>query len=142
MRRIDLEKLSFRMAEVPNDLGEARCRIEEPILADIRALGYSPEDEFAIRLALEEAVSNAYKHGNKGDPNKRIRARWAATPEVTVIYVSDDGGGFDPQTVPDPRTDENVQRPCGRGIMLMRAYMTQVQYSQRGNEVCLIRIRQ
>lgn len=141
MTQADLDNLNFRSATIPNDLLDATCLIEQPILMEIDRLGYSDEEQFAIRLALEEALSNAYRHGNGSDPSKRISARWALSQDIAVIYVEDQGEGFDPQGVPDPRLEENLSQPCGRGIMLMNVYMTEVKFSRTGNQVCLIKVR-
>jgi serine/threonine-protein kinase RsbW len=58
-----------------------------------------------------------------------------------VIEIEDEGEGFDPGDVPDPTADENLERPCGRGIHLMRAFMTSIEYLDRGNRVVLIKSR-
>jgi len=115
---------------------------EESILADAQAAGFSEEDVFAIKLALEEAMTNAVRHGNRNDPSKRIVVRYAISPEKVTIVVRDEGGGFRPEHVPDCTAPENIERPCGRGIMLMRAYMTEVSYNADGNEVLMIKVNQ
>ena len=58
-----------------------------------------------------------------------------------VVIIKDEGEGFDPAALPDPTDAENIDRPCGRGVMLMRAFMDEVRYNARGNEVTLIRKR-
>ncbi len=141
MQDIDFSKLDFCSVVIMNDLHSAREQIVKPILAKTAVMGYGSRDQFAIRLGLEEAVTNAFKHGNKCEPNRRISARWAVDPNVIVIFISDEGEGFNPTTIPDPRKDENLERPCGRGLMLMKAYMTELHYNERGNEVCMIKIR-
>ncbi len=141
MTQADMDNLNFCSAVVPNDLLDATCLIEQPILMEIDRLGYSDDEQFAIRLALEEAISNAYKHGNSSDPSKQISARWALSREKAVIYVQDQGKGFNPREVPDPRLTENLSRPFGRGIMLMSVYMDEVKFSTAGNQVCLIKVR-
>jgi serine/threonine-protein kinase RsbW len=141
MMDIDLSKLEFCTVVIKNDLQSARDQIVKPILAKTAGLGYCNQDQFAIRLGLEEAIANAFKHGNKCEPNRKICARWAADPNFVVIYVSDDGEGFNPKVVPDPRREENLEKPSGRGLMLMKVYMTELHYNERGNEVCMIKIR-
>ncbi len=59
--------------------------------------------------------------------------RYFVTPKTFDIYISDEGDGFDPQAVPDPTAQENLEIPNGRGIMLMRAYMDMVEYDKIGN---------
>ncbi len=142
MLEIDFSKLDFVSVVIENDLATARDRIVKPILARAASLGYCSQDQFALRLGLEEAMCNAYKHGNKCDPAKRISVRWAVNDEMVVVFVTDEGQGFAPENVPDPRASENLEKPSGRGIMLMQAYMTELRFNKRGNEVCMIKVRQ
>jgi serine/threonine-protein kinase RsbW len=107
------------------------------VTAAMPAWGYSERDVFAVRLALEEAVVNGLKHGNAGDPAKEVRVRYRVTAEEVVAEVVDEGPGFDPDQVPDPRALENLERPGGRGLLLMRHYVTEVRYNDRGNAVTL-----
>jgi serine/threonine-protein kinase RsbW len=126
---------------IKNDLQLAREQVVKPILDRAETLGYSSQDQFALRLGLEEALCNAYHHGNKGDPHKSISTRWFVNPHCIIIFVKDDGEGFTPSNVPDPRLVENLEKPCGRGVMLMRAYMTELRFNETGNEVCMIKVR-
>jgi serine/threonine-protein kinase RsbW len=112
-----------------------------PILAAMLDLGYAHRDMFAMRLALEEAIVNAVKHGNASDPDKEVRIRFHVTADEALAEVEDEGPGFDPHSVRDPLAAENLERPCGRGLLLMEYYMTRVQYSERGNSVTLGRRR-
>jgi len=126
---------------VRNNLAAAKLP-EEAIMREVMAAGYGEEDAFAIKLSLEEAMTNAVRHGNRNDPDKRVVVRYRVTPQKTVITVRDEGGGFIPERVPDCTLPENIERPCGRGIMLMRAYMTEVSFNESGNEVILIKVNQ
>ena len=125
---------------IPADLTAARHLTEE-VLSLAVAAGYSEDDRFAIRLSLEEALINAVKHGNNFDPAKKVRVSADVEAEQTTISVCDEGAGFDPSGVPDPTADENLEKPSGRGIMLMRAYMDEVSYNDRGNEVRMTKRR-
>jgi serine/threonine-protein kinase RsbW len=122
-------------------------RAEEmgPLLDDVSAalarLGYPPRDCLGVRLALEEAVVNGLRHGNGGDPTKRVRVRYDVGPAAVLAEVEDEGHGFDPSRVPDPTLPENWERTGGRGLLLMRHYMTWVQFSARGNRVTLFKAR-
>jgi serine/threonine-protein kinase RsbW len=113
----------------------------ETVAADMTALNYGPKDIFAVKLGLEEAISNALKHGNRRDPAKQVRIGYRVTADRVVAQVADEGAGFDPGAVPDPLAVEYRERHCGRGIFLMRAYMTWVVFNARGNEVTLCRVR-
>ena len=124
---------------VPNDLDSAK-QPEELILGEVSACGYCESAAFAIKLALEEALTNAVRHGNRCDPTKRVTVRYEVTPERTQIEICDEGCGFQPDTVPDPTTPENIDRPFGRGIMLMRAYLDEIEYGGCGNIVRLVKL--
>ena len=101
--------------------------------------GYSNDASFAIRLSLEEAMTNAIKHGNGGDASKRVTIRFYVGPDQTIICVADEGPGFEHCDVPDCTHPDRVSRPDGRGIMLMKSYLDDISYSERGNEVRLVK---
>jgi len=123
---------------IASDL-EAAERLEGFVLREVVRNGYDGAAMFAIKLALEESLNNAIKHGNGYDPAKTVDVRFDIDPERVVITITDEGGGFDPAGVPDPTADENLEKPCGRGIMLMRAYMDEVTYNQTGNQVRMVK---
>lgn len=125
---------------VPTDLRAAKDP-EVRILAALASHKYPEETIFAIKLALEEALTNAIKHGNKNDRSKRLVVRFCVDDRRAVIAVRDEGSGFAPECVPDPTAAENLERPNGRGIMLMSAYMTRVLYNCEGNEVWMLKER-
>ena len=103
--------------------------------------GYDRASCFALRLALEEALTNAILHGNRSNPNKRVTVQYQVDSGRVVIEVEDQGEGFDPQAVPDPTRMENIEIPAGRGIILMRAYMTEVHFTAPGNRVRMTLVR-
>ena len=119
---------------LPNDPDRIRA-LEDRVLNELRDSGYPEASAFAVRLALEEAVTNGFKHGHNRRGDLDIGVAWSITPERVVIEVADQGPGFDLGDVPDPRLPENLERPSGRGIMLMRAYMTTVEFLEPGNRV-------
>jgi serine/threonine-protein kinase RsbW len=123
---------------VPSDLRAIR-EPESRIMAELHRCGYENDTIFAIKLAFEEAVTNAVKHGNCWDANKQVQIHYHVDRQRVVIMVRDEGCGFAPDQVPDPTRDENLERPCGRGIMLMGAYMTKVCYCGSGNEVWMLK---
>lgn len=116
-------------------------RVVSDILARADRLGFGPEDVFALRLGLDEAIQNAHVHGNQSDGRKRIRIAWEVAPDATTVVVEDEGSGFDPSVVADPTGSENLMRSGGRGLFLMRAYLHDVAYNNRGNTVRLTRYR-
>jgi serine/threonine-protein kinase RsbW len=110
-------------------------RVEGRIMEALSRCGFDANACFAIRTALEEALSNATLHGNRNDPAKALTVEYSADASAVAIVVEDEGVGFDPASVPDPTRPENVDIPSGRGIMLMRAYMTEVEFDPPGNRV-------
>ena len=116
-------------------------RVADAVVAAMAAAGYPDRDRFAVRLALEEAVANAVKHGHQGDPAKRVRVGYRVRADRVLMEVEDQGAGFDPRRVADPRDPENLDKPCGRGLLLMRSYTTWLRFNARGNRVTLCRAR-
>lgn len=125
---------------IPSRLDDARV-MEEQILEAAEQKGFDEGDMFAIKLALEEAFVNAVKHGNQDDATKHVSVSYEVTDDELRVTIADEGTGFDPGGVPDPTDDANLERPCGRGLMLIRAYMDEVEHSPNGNEVRLLKRR-
>jgi serine/threonine-protein kinase RsbW len=111
------------------------------IVASMEEADYPGRDVFAMHLALGEALVNAVLHGNGDDPAKGVRVRYRVTDRRAQAQVEDEGPGFNPEEVPDPTAPENLDRPSGRGLLLMRSFMTWVRYNERGNWVSLCRER-
>jgi len=128
------------MMAIPSDLKAAR-KLEREVLSEVSRCGYSEVCAFAIRLALEEALNNAIKHGHGLDPRKTVHVEYDINEEQAVFVITDEGCGFNPHAVPDPTADENLEKPSGRGIMLMRAYMDVVQFNDCGNQVRMVKKR-
>ncbi len=122
---------------IPSDLSIV-SEVIQRILRPALDLGYSEDAIFGLNLALEEALANAVKHGNRKDPSKKVYIVHCVSPDQAYIAVRDEGEGFDPRNVPDPTQEENLEKPCGRGIMLIRAYMDEVDFNESGNEVRML----
>jgi serine/threonine-protein kinase RsbW len=122
--------------ELPSERGASRL-IMEQLLEQLGVHGWSPSDIFAIHLAAEEAIVNAIVHGNKLDPSKVVQVACVVSPTLARIEVTDQGSGFDPASVPDCRLEDRLEAPNGRGVMLMRTFMTRIEYSPRGNRVLM-----
>lgn len=122
--------------EVGHDPDAKRAALDR-LVADAEAQGYPTAAVFAVRLAAEEALTNALHHGHAGLPEEPVEIAWRVGPERIQIEVTDRGPGFDPGVLPDPTLDENLDKPCGRGLMLMRAYMTAVEHNDSGNRVTM-----
>jgi serine/threonine-protein kinase RsbW len=125
---------------IPSDASEAR-RVQEEIEDALKAHGFTPQELFSIKLALEEALVNAIKHGNQMARAKNVHVAYRVTSERFDVWVTDEGPGFDPADVPDCTAVENLERACGRGLMLMRHYMTEVEYNAAGNAVYMSKRR-
>jgi serine/threonine-protein kinase RsbW len=141
MANVDSDNESaFEVQVVRNDL-RSIIPPKEAIVSDLERHGYSEGDVFAIKLALEEALTNAVKHGNTNDPGKQVTVRYRVTPEKAIVIVRDEGSGFLPEDVPDCTCTERLPVPSGRGIMLMKAYMDKICYRDKGREVYFMKRR-
>lgn len=83
-----------------------------------------------INTAVRESVANAVEHGNQYDPNKSVSVTFTIHSDGLSVAVSDHGEGFDPSDLPDPLDPINLLNPAGRGILLMRSYMDEVDYQR------------
>jgi serine/threonine-protein kinase RsbW len=116
-------------------------RILTAVIEEMRGAGYRDHDLFSVRLGLEEALCNAIKHGNGEDPCKEVKVTYSVAADKVLAEIEDQGPGFNPEQIPDPLAEENLERPSGRGMLLMRAYMTWIKYNPRGNCVTLCKCR-
>jgi serine/threonine-protein kinase RsbW len=103
------------------------------ILEKLRENEFSEDDIFGVHLAFEEGFINAVKHGNRMDDSKTVKVEYAISREKVEISITDQGEGFAPDSVPDPREGDNLYRPDGRGLLLIDAYMDTVEYRAPGN---------
>ncbi|MCA9072588.1 MAG: ATP-binding protein [Planctomycetaceae bacterium] len=125
---------------IPSDTLAARG-IQMRIVEMLEALEYPMTDVMGVRLALEEVLMNAIKHGNKMDPAKVVRIQYVVTEEHVSVEVEDQGEGFQPDKVPDPTLPENLERPGGRGVFLIQQFMSTVEFNSRGNLVRMKKVR-
>ena len=114
-------------------IAECQERLAE-LLADLE---FTERDRFSVRLAVEEALVNALKHGNCRDESRAIEVTCQANGELIRIEICDEGAGFDPQGVKSSCEDANLLNPNGRGIALMRQFMDRVEFNGAGNRVVL-----
>lgn len=121
---------------IPSETGAGRS-VQEELLRQMEAAGWGQHERFSVRLAMEEAIVNAVAHGNRYDTAKLVRVRCWLSRELVRIEVCDEGAGFDPACVPDPTDPERLECPCGRGLMLMRHFMTRVRHTDSGTTVVL-----
>jgi serine/threonine-protein kinase RsbW len=122
---------------------DAHIPLLEEILQELERHGWDPNgrDYFGVQMALEESLSNAIRHGNKCDESKQVLVECKVSPERFWLRVTDEGPGFKPHAVPDCTADENLGCQGGRGLALIQAYMTYVQYNECGNSVTMEKTR-
>lgn len=137
--RVPLPRGAWRLWQV-RSLLDGRPLLKA-LRGEMETLGYSRQDCFAVRIALEEAIVNAVKHGHRGNLSKSVQVRYRVDTNEVELEVVDEGAGFDPGAVPDPLAAENLDGLQGGGLFLMRTYMSSVQFNERGNGVRLRRRR-
>jgi len=163
MRRLTRQEIEF-VIENDQELASSVVQYLQDIAQNLGICNES--DRVRIGVALQEAVTNASFHGNlelcssmreedhrayyelaiqriRSEPwsSRRIYITGRFTPESAEFIVRDDGPGFNPQCLPDPTDPANLERPCGRGLLLMYSFMDEVHYNATGNEVRLVKRR-
>jgi len=94
-----------------------------------KSVGLDEEVISAIDMAVRESVVNAVKHGNKFDETKQVEIKFSQLPDGFEVVVRDFGPGFEIDEVPDPTDPDNLLKASGRGILFMRAFMDEVEWS-------------
>lgn len=124
-------------------------RIEFPAKAENLALAEKLIDEVCkqynvpealygnILIALTEAVNNAIHHGNQLDPSKQVQLSYGVKDGKVTFLVCDEGTGFDHEHLPDPTDPQNIEKPHGRGVFLMRALADSVEFTDNGASVSM-----
>lgn len=113
--------------------------VEDTVLAAVKHFGYPDASVFALRLALEEALVNAFMHGHRGLPaSETIHLHFEAGPDQVRIEVTDKGPGYKPEAVADPTLEENIELPSGRGLMLIRNFMSEVRHELDGRRLVMV----
>jgi len=108
----------------------------ETIIDELKEQFQIPEDIYGnILVAITEAVNNAIRHGNKLDPEKKVDFSFEFTDKDYVFKIQDKGPGFDPNSIPDPTLPENLDKPDGRGIFIMKNLSDEVNFEDDGRRV-------
>jgi len=116
----------------------ANMRIVETAIDEITAsLGIKADDYGKILVATLEAVNNAITHGNKTNPEKLVDVEIKYEKNLILITVTDEGPGFDPETIPDPTKPENIEELSGRGVFLMSKLADKIDFNKKGNSVTM-----
>jgi serine/threonine-protein kinase RsbW len=124
--------------ELPTDIRSIGHAVEYVIGRCPKCAEEARKLDLNFRVGLTEAISNAMLYGNHRDPSKRVLVEIAFLDECIEARITDQGNGFDPTAVPDPTTPENLMKPCGRGLFLMRKLLDEVTYNAQGNQVTLV----
>lgn len=124
--------------ELPNDL-RAIERAVSYLVDRGREIGFDYDRlRLNFRVGVTEALANAMLYGNGRDPRKRVRIEAHLSPDEITVQVTDEGRGFDPETVLDPTLPVNRTRTGGRGIYLIRKLMDRVEFNERGNSITMV----
>jgi len=109
-------------------------RLIESVCAEF---GVGEEHYGEILIALTESVNNAVVHGNKLDTNKMVSVGFVVEGEDMVFRITDEGPGFDFENIPDPTAPENIEKPNGRGVFLMRSLADECEFEELGRVAVL-----
>jgi len=124
--------------EIPTDIHSIEGAVDYVMSHCSTCVEQARRLDLNFRVGLTEALSNAMLYGNGRDPSKSVVVEVVLRERTLSAKVRDQGVGFDPSAVPDPTLPENLTRPCGRGLFLMRELLDEVWYNERGNEVTLV----
>ena len=105
-----------------------------------RMAGFEGDDSLNISLAVREAATNALIHGNGRDASKLVQVAFGVQKGSIAVEIYDEGTGFNPEEVDDPRDASNVARTSGRGIFLMRSFMDSVTFEKRNSDGMYVRL--
>ncbi|PIW70089.1 MAG: ATP-binding protein [Ignavibacteriales bacterium CG12_big_fil_rev_8_21_14_0_65_30_8] len=125
LHNLSEKKYHLEIESDPNNL----ITIEEFVNYFAMDLNLGEEKLSALLLSVTEAVTNAIKHGNKGDKSKIVTIDVNVLSETLQIIVKDQGQGFDPSLVPDPTEPDNLLKDSGRGLYLMKVYMSDLRFN-------------
>ncbi len=110
----------------------------EPFVSSVFEKHPISNDVFGnVLVAITEATNNAIQHGNQNDPNKMVHISYTVDSEMIHFTIQDEGSGFNPDILPDPTDPENIEKPHGRGVFLMKRLADRVTFEENGTKVCL-----
>jgi serine/threonine-protein kinase RsbW len=124
---------SIEIASSLNNISEVETLIDK-VCEDLSL----NEDYYGnILIAVTEAVNNAVVHGNGLEDSKKVKVQVNKEKERLMFVVEDQGTGFDFDNLPDPTAPENIEKPDGRGIFLMKNLSDEVEFENKGSKVCI-----
>jgi anti-sigma regulatory factor (Ser/Thr protein kinase) len=122
---------------IPSDVAHVEAAVELLARHCLEPVGPARRTAFRFRVAVAEALANAIVCGNRADPSLAVAVRAECHPAELRVHVTDEGTGFDPAAVPDPIGTDDLERACGRGLFLIRNLSDSVEFSPRGNSLCM-----
>jgi serine/threonine-protein kinase RsbW len=143
LQRIDTREQTAHVREkidleLPSDLTLMNAVLEY-LLDRVGRLGLIKVEQSNLFVALDEAFVNAVKHGNRNDPTKLLRVTAELSAHEAIFTVEDEGEGFDVREIPDPRDPANLFKSSGRGVLLIYNIMDEVEYSERGTRLKMVK---
>jgi serine/threonine-protein kinase RsbW len=117
-----------------SDMATAHKLIDQA-MEQLETTEWSSKEKFAINMALEEALVNAVQHGNDSDSNKKVHFVCSLNGDLIYVRIEDEGPGFDPEAIPDPTDAEHILDNHGRGVLLIKNFVTRVRWNDKGNVI-------
>jgi serine phosphatase RsbU (regulator of sigma subunit)/anti-sigma regulatory factor (Ser/Thr protein kinase) len=109
----------------------------DSISCELEEAGADEDTIWDIRLALDECIINAQKHGNMRSPDLPVYICYLINPHRAIFQVSDNGEGFEYEHLPDPTLEPQIMSEYGRGVYITREVMDEVEFNERGNEITI-----
>lgn len=128
--------------EIPSTL-DYLPKVDEFIEERLRRLGIKEDLIVDIAISVSEAVTNAVEHGNKNDLSKKVIIGLKVDSSSVEVTVEDEGGDFDPDSLPSPIEQENLLKQQGRGVFILKSLMDEVYFShgpKRGVKVKMVKL--
>ncbi len=122
---------------LPSDVGCIEEAVELVVRHCLAGHHATRSTRFRLQVVLAEALSNAIMRGNREDRGKWVDVRAELLADLIRVYVSDQGPGFDPSSVPDPIQPDQLDEASGRGLYLIRKLVDSVQFNEQGNTICM-----
>ncbi len=143
LRRIDVAQPTDQIREkieleLPSNL-TLMNGVLEYLVDRVARLGLIKVKQSNLFVALDEAFVNAVKHGNRNDTTKLLRITAELSAHEAIFTVEDEGEGFDVCEIPDPRDSANLFKSSGRGVLLIYNIMDEVEYSERGTRLRMVK---
>ena len=118
---------------------EEMDRTTATILTAMDTAGHQDEQIRKMKIVLTELLVNAIVHGNRKNYKKKVVVGHIVDRKSAIVAILDEGEGFNPASIPDPTLPENIERPCGRGLFIVRHYVDSITFNETGNRVTIIK---